>query len=148
MDMPFSSALSGVMGSAIGVSATVAVAWINQRTLNRRELIREEVSKREALYGEFIGECARLLVDSFQHTLENPETLLPAYALINRIRLCASPEVLAEAESLLGRITEQYFSSNLSLQELRELARSAAGDPLKTFGEACRLELKTVRGRF
>ena len=66
-----------------------------------------------------------MLVDAFQHTLEKPETLLPAYALLNRIRLCASNDVLAAAERLLDRITDQYFSANLSVQELRELPRSA-----------------------
>ena len=39
-------------------------------------------------------------MDAFTHTLEKPETLLRAYALINRIRLCASPTVLHEAERL------------------------------------------------
>ena len=61
--------------------------------------------KREALYGEFIGECARLLVDAFIHTLDQPDKLLPIYALLNRIRLCGSPGVLAEAEHLLRSIT-------------------------------------------
>ena len=57
--------------------------------------------------GEFIGECAKLLVDAITHTRKEPETLLPPHALINRIRLCASRAVLPEAESLLRRITEQ-----------------------------------------
>ena len=47
----------------------------------------------------------------------SPETLLPAYALLNRIRLAASGEVLVEAERLLARITEQYFASNVTLCE-------------------------------
>ena len=140
MDMPWVT-----LGTVMGVAATVAIAWINQKTLNQRELLREEIRTRETLYGEFIGECARLLVDAFQHTLEKPETLLPAYALLNRIRMSASHEVLAAAERLLGRITDQYFSSNLSPQDLYELARSAEPDPLKEFGEACRAELKSIR---
>jgi len=140
MDMPWVT-----VGTVMGVSATVAIAWINQKTLNQRELLREEIRTRETLYGEFIGECARLLVDAFQHTLEKPETLLPAYALLNRIRMCASHEVLAAAERLLGRITDQYVSSNLSAQELFQLARSAETGPLKEFGEACRSELKWIR---
>jgi hypothetical protein len=139
------TALSGMVGSVVGVSATVAVAWIKQKTLDERELLREEIRKRETLYGEFIGECARLLVDAIQHTLEKPEPLLPAYALLNRIRMCASHEVLAAAERLLGRITEQYFSSNLSAQELYQLARAAKTDPLAEFGEACRAELSSIR---
>jgi hypothetical protein len=144
MDTPWMTAVSGMVGSVVGVSATVAVAWINQKTLNQRELLREEVRKRETLYGEFIGECARLLVDAFQHSLEKPETLLTAYALLNRIRLGASHDVLAAAERILGRITDQYFSGNLSTHELLRLARSEQTDPLKEFGEACREELSSM----
>jgi hypothetical protein len=140
MDMPWVT-----VGTVIGVAATVAIAWINQKTLNQRELLREEIRARETLYGEFIGECARLLLDAFQHTLDKPETLLTAYALMNRVRLCASPEVVGAAERLLGRITDQYVSNNLSAEELFQLARSAKTDPLKDFGEACRIELEWIR---
>ncbi|HUP08061.1 MAG TPA: hypothetical protein VMU47_12955 [Caldimonas sp.] len=130
----------------IGGSATVASAWVTQKTLNKRELIRVEVGKRETLYGEFISECSRLLVDALTHTLEKPETLLTGYALLNRIRLCASPEVLAEAERVFRHITDQYFSQNLSLEHVREIVRSDA-DPLHAFGEACRAELRAMRAR-
>jgi hypothetical protein len=147
MDVTLITAMSGVLGSLVGGSATVATAWISQRTASKRDLIRTEIRKREALYGEFIGECSRLIVDAFGHTLEKPETLLPAYALINRIRLSAAPAVLAEAEHLLRRITEQYFSKNLTIEEMSELARSEDADPLKAFGEACRAELGAMRAR-
>jgi hypothetical protein len=69
MSTPLVTALSGMVGSIVGVSATIAMAWIKQKTVDERELLREEIRKRETLYGEFIGECARLLVDAFQHTL-------------------------------------------------------------------------------
>jgi hypothetical protein len=145
MDSTLVSAMSGVLGSLVGGSASVATTWIAQKTLNKRELMREQLRAREALYGEFIGECARLFMDAFGHTLEKPEKLLPVYALINRIRLSASPAVLAEAEHLLRRITEQYFSVNLTIEELRKLALSEDADPLKAFGDACRAELESMR---
>ena len=145
--MSWLSTLPGVLMAVLGISATVAVAWINQRGLSRRELIREEIRTRETLYGEFITECARLFMDAVQRTLEKPETLLPAYGLINRIRLCASKEVLAEAERLVERITEQYFSANLTLPELREIRPTVAGDPMQSFGEACRAELRSIRAQ-
>lgn len=138
--------MSGVLGSLVGGSATVATAWITQRTATKRDMIRAEARKRETLYGDFIGECAKLLMDAFDHTLEKPQTLLPAYALANRVRLCASPAVVAEAEHLLTYITDQYFSRNRTVGELRELAHGAEADPLKSFGEACRAELKAMRG--
>ena len=145
--MSWVSKLPAILVPVLAVSATVLIAWITQRTLNRRELVREDIRSRETLYGEFISESARLLLDAFQHELEKPETLLPAYALINRIRLCASKDVLAAAERLLDLITEQYFSANLSLHELRELSRSSEADPLRNFGETCRAELKSIRAR-
>jgi hypothetical protein len=147
MDTMILTAMSGVLGSLVGGSATVATAWVTQKTVNRRELIQTEIRKRETLYGEFIGECAKLLVDAFTHTLDQPEKLLPIYAQINRIRLCASQPVLVEAEHVLKRITEQYFLKNLTIEELTRLARSEDADPLKEFGEACRAEIKSMRTR-
>lgn len=147
MDAATFSAMSGVLGSFVGASAAVGVAWITQHALNRRELVREEIRTREALYGEFISESSRLLIDAFMHTLEKPDTLLPVYALINRIRLCASKPVLFQAERLLKLITEQYFSRNLTLQQVRDLTIAQQADPLKDFGDACRAEFKAMRSR-
>ncbi len=149
MDPVIVSALAAVLGSLVGGSATFATAWVTQRTLSKRELIAGEIRTREMLYGEFIRACSKLVVDSFERTLDKPETLLPAYELLNRIRLCASDAVLSQAEQVLQRITEQYFSPNLSVDEIRALVRSGKtdGDPLKSFGEACRLEIKSLRAR-
>jgi len=146
MDTALIGALSAVLGSLVGGSASVATTWMAQKTLNRREVLREELRKREALYGEFIGECAKLFMDAFTHNLENLDSLLPVFALVNRIRLCASREVLAEAERVLTRITDQYFAKNLTVEELRELVHTEQADPLRDFGEACRAELKSLRG--
>jgi hypothetical protein len=147
MDTNLIGAMSGVLGSLAGGSATVATAWITQRTLTRRELNVRDMRQRERLYADFIAECAKLLIDSFTHTLEDPAKLLTLYALTNRIRLTASQPVLAEAEHLLSYIADQYFSQNLTVQEMRQLAHSADADPLKAFGEACRAELKSIRAR-
>jgi hypothetical protein len=85
------------------------------------------------------------VLDGLDHHLEKPETLLNAYALLNRIRLCASDSVLAEAQRIVHFIAEQYFSPNRSVEELRTLIRSRDEDPLQRFGEACRRELKAMR---
>lgn len=134
-------------GTLLGGSASVATTWVAHKTVGRRELVREEMRKRETLYGEFIGECAKLLMDSLTHTLEKPETLLTVLALLNRIRLCASPAVLDQAERLLRRITDQYLSRNLALDELRQLAQSEDADLLRDFAETCRAELTSLQAR-
>jgi hypothetical protein len=90
MDPTIVSAMAAVLGSLVGGSATVATAWIIQRTLSKRELLGVEIRARETLYGEFIRECSKLVLDSFTHTLDKAEKLLPIYEFLNRIRLCAS----------------------------------------------------------
>ena len=62
-----------------------------------------------------------------------------------RIRAKLTDAKIAEAEQLLRRITEQYFSSNLTVEEMRALASLEEADPLKAFGEACRAEIKSMR---
>ena len=146
MDATMVSAMAGVLGSLVGGSATLATAWITQRTQSKREFIAIEIRARETLYGEFIRECSKLVVDSFTHTLEKPETLSPVYETLNRIRLCASDAVLAEAEEMLKWLTEQYSSPNLSVEEIRKLIQVRGPDPLQSFGEACRVELRSIRG--
>ena len=118
---------------------------MTQRTLGKRKLLRIEIERCEALYGELISECSARVLDAFDHHLEKPETLLNAYALLNRIRPCASDSVLAEARRIVHFIAEHYFSPNLSVEELRTLIRSRDEDPLQPFGEACRRELKAMR---
>jgi len=147
MDSAILGAAAGVLGALVGASTSIMGSWITQRTLSKRELTREEIDKRERLYGEFIGECSKLIIDAYGHTLEDPEKLLPAYALVNRIRLTASDAVLTEAEHIVRKIAEQYFSPNLSTEDMRALVRSPETDPLKSFGEACRAELKSIRAR-
>ena len=145
MDSAILGAAAGVLGALVGASTSIMGSWITQRTLSKRELTREEIDKRERLYGEFIGECSKLIIDAYEHAFEDPEKLLPAYALVNRIRLTASDAVLTEAEHIVRKIAEQYFSPNLSTEDLRALVRSPENDVIRPFGEACRAELKSIR---
>jgi hypothetical protein len=147
MDSTLVSAMAGVLGSLAGGSSTVAAAWVTQRKLGTREVVRAEVEKRESLYGDFIGECSTLLIDSLSHSLEGSQKLVPAYALLNRIRLSASDAVLTEAEGILRQITEQYFLPNKPVEELCAIAHGESADPLKSFSDACRVELKSMRSR-
>jgi hypothetical protein len=146
MDPAIVSALAAVLGSLAGGSATVAAALVTQRAQGRRELMQAEIHRRQALYGEFLSECAKRLVDAYSHTLEEPQKLVTAYELLNRIRLSASDAVLAEAEGVVQRITDQYFLPNLSIDEIHALVKAERADPLKSFGEACRVELKSMQG--
>jgi len=147
MDTAIISALAGIFGSLSGSSASVATTWIAQNRRGKREACLAELAKREALYGEFINECSTRIMDSFERNLEKPKTLLSIYALLNRIRLCASEPVLTQALELVKFITEQYFSPNVSLEEFHQRVHNEQIDPLKAFSEACRRELISMHAQ-
>jgi hypothetical protein len=144
MEPAIVSALAALLGSIVGGSATIATSWITQRIQGQRELVVTEIRKRELLYTEFIAECSKLSIDSLDHTLDHPETLVQVHALVNRIRFVSTSAVLAAAEAAVKRIVKQYFTHNLTAAELQELALSGYDDPLNPFGEACRRELQEL----
>jgi hypothetical protein len=144
------SAVSALVGSLVGVSASVATNWMNQRMQARRQLIDAELRRREELYSEFISECSKLAIDALDHSLDSPEKILQIYALENRIKLCASPPVVAAAAQAIQWIGEQYTKTNLAPGELKQLVLTAFREPdtrsdsLKPFSDACRRELASL----
>lgn len=138
------SALSAILGSAVGGSATIATAWLTQRTQGRRERIHTEIEKREQLYVEFIAEASKLVIESLDHQLQSPERLTALYAVVNRIRLRCSDDVLAAAEATVTRIIERFFEPSLSPEEVQRTVLDRASDPLRDFSEACRQELRML----
>jgi hypothetical protein len=145
MDRAVLSALAAILGSLVGASATIATAWLTQRTQGRRASVETEIRKREALYGEFIAEGSKLLIESIDHKLDDPERLYSLYAVLNRIRLVAADDVLAAADRTTTQIVERFFRPNLSSEEMRQLVLTRPDDPLKEFSEVCRLELRTLQ---
>ena len=106
--------LSALGGSIIGAFSSTLSAWIAQRHRERREVVAKKIAQLEQLYSDFINESARLLVDAVQHSLENPGTLVPIYALISRIRLRSSTEVIESGERVIATILKIYFEPNLT----------------------------------
>jgi hypothetical protein len=141
MDANIVTALAGIIGTLCGGSASVATAWVTHTARVKREELRAEHEKRETLYGEFIDECSKRLMDSLERNLEKPERLFATYALLNRIRLCASDKVLEEAVGLVRFIMDQYFAPSVSLEDFHEEVHKGNVDPLKAFSDACRREL-------
>jgi alkylation response protein AidB-like acyl-CoA dehydrogenase len=150
MDAGALSGVSALVGSVVGLSASVATSWVAQRTQARRLSIDAEIKKREALYAEFITECSKLAIDALDHSLDRPDKILTIYALANRIRLCASENVIAAADQAIQWIGNQYMKENLAPGELRQLVLTAfhdpekRDDPLQPFSKTCRRELASL----
>jgi phosphoglucomutase len=148
MDSTVVAASAAVLGSLVGGAATIVTAWITQRTQTRRQAILTEIRKREALYANFISECAKLAIDALDHTLETPEKVIQVFALQNRIKLLSSDAVVAATDETIKRILQQYFDPNLSRDKMRQLAFSRIDeDPVRAFSQACRDELRELERR-
>ena len=147
MDATIVTALAGIGGSLCGGAASFATAWMTHKARAKGEVVRLELNKRETLYGEFIDECSKRVIDSLERNLDNPERLFSIYALLNRIRLCASDAVLRQAVEVVKFIMEQYFAPNVSVEEFHERVHNGSIDPLKAFSEACRCELLSMHAQ-
>ena len=141
MDTAWISAFSAVMGSLVGAFTSFVTTWANQRAQYRRDFLSRQFAQRETLYAEFITEAARLQVDSLEHQMEQPGTLVAIYALANRIRLNGSDEVVQAATNAIQTIVDSYKRPKMTAEEIRRGAYLEISDPVKEFGEACRKEL-------
>ena len=77
-------------------------------------------------------------------SLERPDQLVVLYAILSRIRLVSSDDVLRKATSCCRRIVERYKRPNLTPDQLRAAFESYRFDPLNEFSAACREELLTM----
>jgi hypothetical protein len=136
--------LSAFGGSIVGALSSTVSALILQRHRERRELAANKVSHLEQLYSDFINESARLLVDAVQHSLEDPSTLVPIYALISRIRLRSSTEVIESGERLITAVLKVYDEPNITPEEIQSAAASKHNDYLQEFSTVCRRELESI----
>jgi hypothetical protein len=140
------TALAAIFGSLVGALGSSFSTWITQRHQDRRDLLARKVFHREQLYSDFITESARVLVDALEHNQGDPKNLIPAYALLSRIRLSSSPEVLAAAEGVVREVVDSYAKPNLTPEEIQ--FRATRGDnPLRRFSDVCRAELDSMQGQ-
>jgi hypothetical protein len=145
MDSSIITAVAALTGSLIGGLTTFATTWFTHRYQATRERTAKEISKRETLYGDFINEATRVGIDAIQRDIDSLSELTQLLALINRIRLTSSDEVLAAAEAVLIEIGEMYIGGNKTPREVFEEAQRQGNptpDPLRAFSEACRRELQ------
>jgi len=139
------SALAGLFGSLAGACASTVSAWIAQRHHERKDLLARIVSHREQLYSDFISESARAMADALEHTFEDPSKLTTVYALVSRMRLSSSMNVVKSAETVAKAILKTYSNPNLTAEEIQSSA-GIRDDPLREFSKICRSELEALRG--
>ena len=143
MDAAYISALAALAGSAIGGLTTFATSWTTQQAQARAQRVASEKEKREALFGKFLDEAAKLYSDAMQNKREDaPAVMIGIYALTNRIRLSSSARVVEKADAITEIIMDTYLSPNMTVEEVRNKWIEQRIDPLRDFSEACREELQ------
>ena len=136
-------ALAAIAGSLVGALGSATGTWITARHQDHRDLLGKQIARREALYSDFIGESAQLLVDAMQHNASDLQKLVPLYALLSRIRLSSSEVVLQKAELVVKQIVNTYPQPNLTAEQIESQAVDGH-DPLKEFSDTCRSELSSL----
>lgn len=144
MNAAYISALSGLLGAAIGGLTSFFTTWITQHSQLMDKNRQLECDKREKLFGAFIEEASRLYGDALGHQKDDVADLVKLYALVGHMRLVASREVVMSAERTMDAVIQTYLSPNHTLHELREFAEQGGMNFLVEFGETCRSELVSL----
>ena len=107
MDPAYISAFSGLAGAAIGGFASFSTSWATQRAQIR-----------------------------YSHSGQSARDWRHCTALVGRMHLVSSLEVVAAAEQIILGIIATYQGPNLALHEMHEYIRQGRMDYLVGFGEA------------
>lgn len=141
------TAVSALLGSVVGASASIAMNWMTLRTQLICGRAVEEQGRRRLLYQEFIRDASNSVLDGLTHSLDQPEKLVKLYSHVSCIRLISSPQVLAAAEECCRRIVELYSKPNMTVEEILASLDEDHFDPLREFSAACRAELHQLAPR-
>jgi hypothetical protein len=140
MDMLYSPALASFSGSASGTLASIVTGWVTQRRKDRVRHSLRATSQREELYTAFVEEASRLYADALMSDKSEMSKLVDLFALVGRMKILSSDEVIEAAEKAGRLIIETYLSPNRSFADLPELLGGM--DPFREFSDACRRELQ------
>ena len=133
-------ALAGFGGSAFGAVSTIMTNWAAQRRKDRARHHSRSVAKREELYKSFIEETSRLYADAIVSDKSEISKLVDMYALIGRMKILSSDEVIDAAEKAALLIIETYVAPTRTFVDIPQFIKEM--DPLREFSEACRRELQ------
>lgn len=115
--------------------------------MTQRELTNRELAQREELYSEFIRQGTLCYAKALSQSLQNMDEIVAMYALVNRIRLFASEDVLKAAEAFVKKLVGTYGENNMSIEQIKTAALEQHVDPLNEFALKCRAELHKVYSR-
>jgi len=146
MDTTLLTTFAALGGSLVGGSTTMATAWLSQRYGARSQRIRDEIARREALYGAFIDEASKRIVDAIEHDIDDASQVVLLFGLFCRIQLVCSEPVLRAADRVIKATATAYANPSMRLKDLLVADRlSQQDDVVAAFSRACRDELEDLK---
>ena len=143
MNTAYLSALSALAGSVIGGVTMGITTWMALRAGARAGHRAAELARRQELFREFIVTASKAYGNALVSHDPQIQELVALHAMISRMRILCSPEIVTCAEKVVRLTIETYFTSNKTIAELREMIRSETLiDPLKEFSELVRGEIE------
>jgi hypothetical protein len=147
IDPALLSAISALLGALIGGGGSLAAAIYTQRYQDRLQRVAREITKREAVYADFIMNASKLLLNAYVSdgfTLNGDEQRL--IGLANRMRLFAPRNVIDAAENVFRGLVEISLKPSVDLRKLTvaDLSKNSDSDLLLPFSQACRADLDNV----
>lgn len=142
MDSAYLSTLAALAGSTIGGLTSLTASWLTQRVQFTAQQRVGDLNKRAQLYEAFIDEASKLYTEAFEHSETDASKLVNLYALISKMRIMSSPQIVASADRVVRVIIETYLAPNKTFGDVLELLDNDALNPLRAFSNACREELR------
>jgi len=141
METGYIPAIAALAGSAIGGLTSLAASWMTQRVQFRAQERAANLNRREDLYRNFIREASKWYADAYEHDQPEVSNLIDLYALVSRMRVVSSPEVVHSADKVVRVIIETYLAPNKTFRDVTEIMDNESMDPLRDFSSVCREEL-------
>ena len=140
MDTAYLSAVAALAGSAIGGFTSLAASWLTQRVQVSAQQLAHGMSRREDLYKDFIENASDAYADAFQRTEVDVPKIVRLYALVSRMHILSSLEVVEHADTVMRTIMNTYRGPNRTIYEEADNITTGRLNPLLNFSEACRNE--------
>jgi hypothetical protein len=147
MDTAYISTIAALAGSPIGGVTSLATSLLGQHTQFRTQQRAPNLSRREELYKDFIEEASKLYVDAYEHEQAEVSNLVSLYALISKMRILSSRQVIESADHVARVIFETYSKPKEAFRDVLEIVDNKNVNPLRDFGNACREEFSYFNGR-
>jgi hypothetical protein len=143
MNTAYLTALSALAGSLVGGVATGITTWMSLRSTAQAGHRAAQLARRQDLFRDFIVAASKAYGNALVSQDPQIQELVALYAMISRMRILCSTEIVTCAEKVMRLTIETSFMPNKTIRELHEMMKSETLiDPLKELSELARDELE------